>query len=198
MSTPGRSRDPKVSDVVVYHKRDAARTQLETAITLWFHYGDPMSIHTLAAASNKCYHGMGSKTGALTIIGAWKKSLSKKDYDRVVQAENFGKHANTDAQGILHLITRQAELLILDSVMCHERLFQKRTPLMTCFFARFTFESPRLIEVVNLARRKEGLDDLVIEQADEVDRVQFFNRELPALIAAISAGQGRPLHEPPP
>ena len=69
---------------------------------------------------------------------------------------------------------------------------------MTCFFARFTFESPRLIEVVNLARRKEGLDDLVIEQADEVDRVQFFNRELPALIAAISAGQGRPLHEPPP
>ena len=31
-------------------KLDAARRQLETAITLWFHDGDPVSIHTLAAA----------------------------------------------------------------------------------------------------------------------------------------------------
>jgi hypothetical protein len=198
VSSLKRSRDPKVPDVVVYHKRDAARTQLETAITLWFHYGDPMSTHTLAAASNKCYHGMGSKVGMPTVIQAWKKSLSRKDYDRAVKAENFGKHANTDAHGILPLITEHAALLMLDSIICHEKMFGKRTPLMTCFFARFAFENPRLTENINANRRKHGLNDLVIEQPDEADRVQFFNRELPTLIAAISAGQGQPLRKPPP
>ena len=57
---------------------------------------------------------------------------------------------------------------------------------MTCFFARFAFEYLLLVEHLNLARRKEGRPDVVIEQASETDRVQFLNRELPALIAAIS------------
>lgn len=184
VSIEKRSRDPKVPDLVLYHKRDAARTQLETAITLWFHYADPISTHTLAAASNKCYHGMGSKVGKPTIIQAWKKSLSRPDYDRAVKAENFAKHANTDADATLHLITEQAALMMLDSVICHEKIFGSRTPLMTCFFARLAFENPRLAAHVNLARRKQGLEDLVIEQTDQADRVQFFNRELPTIIAA--------------
>ena len=186
MSNEKRSLEPKVSDIVVYHKRDAARTQLETAITLWFHYGDPISIHTLAAAANKCYHGMGSKVGKPTVIQVWKKSLSRKNYDRVVKAENFAKHANTDADATLHLMTAQAALLMLDSTVCHEKMFGRRTPLMTLFFARFAFENPRLAESLNLARRKEGLQDLVIEQPEKTDRVQFFNQELPALVAASS------------
>jgi hypothetical protein len=41
--------------------------------------------------------------------------------------------------------------------------------------------------VLNAARRKKGLEELIVEQPSETDRVQFFERELPALIAAISA-----------
>ena len=121
-----------------------------------------MSIHTLAAAANKCYQGMGSKVGLPTITETWKKSLSRKNYDRAVAAENFGKHANTDAHGALNLMTEHAELLILDSLVCHERMFQKRTPLMTCFVARFSFENPRFVEHINLDRRKQGLEDFVV------------------------------------
>jgi hypothetical protein len=48
MSTPEPSRDPAAApQFLVYSKLDAATKQLETAITLWFDYGDPMSIHTL-------------------------------------------------------------------------------------------------------------------------------------------------------
>lgn len=186
MSIEKRSRDPKVPDVVFYHKRDAARTQLETAITLWFHYADPISIHALAAASNKCYHGMGRKIGAPTVIETWKKSLSRKDYDRAVEVENFAEHANTDANGTVHLLTEYAASLILDSIICHEKMFGTRTPLMTCFFARFAFENRRLTDFINAMRRKDGLDDLVVEQPDETDRVKFFNRELPFCVAAVS------------
>lgn len=32
-------------------KLDAVRRQLETAVILWFHDGDPVSIHTLTGAA---------------------------------------------------------------------------------------------------------------------------------------------------
>jgi hypothetical protein len=199
VSTPEPSRDPKApGPYIAYSKPDAARLQLETAILLWFNYGDPISIHTLAAAANELYHGIGSKIGAPTIIQMWKKSLSKKERDEANKAQNFAKHASTDPNSKLPLPTRHAEVLMIDSIMCHEKMFRKRTPLMTCFFARLAFENPRLMESINMGRRKQGRQDLVIEQPHKADRVQFLNRELPALIAAIAAGHGRPLHEPPP
>jgi hypothetical protein len=44
-------------------KRWAARSQLETAIGLWLHHDDPVSIHTLAVAANDCYHAIGEHEG---------------------------------------------------------------------------------------------------------------------------------------
>jgi hypothetical protein len=169
---------------VVYHKRDAARTQLETAIILWFTYADPMSIHTLASAANEVYHGIGRGKGMPTTIQAWKKSLSDKKRAVANKSQNFAKHANTDPNGTDQLLTEYAELLMLDSIICHEKMFQNRTALMTCFFARFAFENPRLAKHISITRRKEGREDLVIEQPDQADRVQFLNRELPALLSA--------------
>jgi len=52
VSIPETSSDPKPpGPFIVYSKQAAAQTQLETAIALWFNYGDPMSILTLAAAT---------------------------------------------------------------------------------------------------------------------------------------------------
>lgn len=39
-------------------KIDAAKRQLETAITLYFQNGDPVSIHTLAAAAYDVLHAL--------------------------------------------------------------------------------------------------------------------------------------------
>ena len=61
---------------------------------------------------------------------------------------------------------------------------------MTCFFPWFALENPRLAEHINISRRKKGLHDLIIEQPADKDRVQFLDRELPALIASIIAGEG--------
>jgi len=156
-------------------------------MVLWFNYGDPMSIHALACAANELYHGIGRGKGMPTLIQTWKKSLKGKERALANKSQNFAKHANTDPNGADILLTEYAELLMLDSIMCHEKMFQNRTPLMTCFFARFAFENPRLTEQINLARRKEGREDIVIDQSIETDRVKFLNRELPALIAAIAA-----------
>ena len=38
-----------------------------------------------------------------------------------------------------------AEVLIMDSIDCHEKLFGAKTPLMNAFFTRFLFENPQVI-----------------------------------------------------
>jgi hypothetical protein len=42
-------------------KLDVARRQLQTAITLWFTDGDPVSIHTLAFAAYEIIHVISKK-----------------------------------------------------------------------------------------------------------------------------------------
>jgi hypothetical protein len=41
---------------ITISKFDAARRQLNTAITLWFADGDPVAIHTLAYAAYEIIH----------------------------------------------------------------------------------------------------------------------------------------------
>jgi len=49
-----RSLDPKAPAAVVFvTKKEAALSQIETAIRLWFEYGEPLTIHALAAAANE-------------------------------------------------------------------------------------------------------------------------------------------------
>ncbi|MFN2624200.1 MAG: hypothetical protein ABR611_15295 [Chthoniobacterales bacterium] len=168
---------------VALTKEYVAKSQLQTAIGLWFHYGDAMSIHTLAAAANECYHGIGRKSGAPSLVQTWKKTLPKKGYDAANRPQNFAKHGSRDPAETLVLNTEYAELLMLDAVICHEKLFGKRTALMTCFFARLTQENPRLIEFLNRRRRAEGRKEIVAEKFTEGNRVEFLDRELPATLA---------------
>jgi hypothetical protein len=53
---------PKLgSEVLHLSKLDVARSQLQTAIHLWFHDGDPVSIHTLAYAAYEIIHFVSKK-----------------------------------------------------------------------------------------------------------------------------------------
>ena len=44
-------------------KLDAARRQLETAVRLYFHEGDPVSTHTLAAAAYNVLRALNKRQG---------------------------------------------------------------------------------------------------------------------------------------
>jgi hypothetical protein len=48
-------------------KLDAARRQLDTAIELWFHDGDPISIHTLTSAAFEIIQDLNKKHGNLEV-----------------------------------------------------------------------------------------------------------------------------------
>ena len=86
-------------------KLDAARRQLETAISLLFNDGDAISIHTLAYAAFGILKDVAAHrnaTGVLTaaeaLAAAGKKGEFWKGFNR---AGNFFKHANRDPDAVL-------------------------------------------------------------------------------------------------
>jgi hypothetical protein len=85
-------------------KLDAAQRQLRTAVRLWFHDGDPVSIHTLLAAAHEIIHRLYRNKGLVNLIFDSDLIVDEHrgDFARVMKAApNFFKHANTDSDQIL-------------------------------------------------------------------------------------------------
>lgn len=169
---------PEVLEVTI---KDAALCQLETAILLWFQYGDPVSIHTLAAAACGCYHAIGDRQGMPTVVETFRKSLPKKKRWVTHSAQNFFKHGPERGRPTESFRPEEAELFMIDSTILHERLFTKRTPLMSCFFARISYENPALVKFLNTAREQKGLKELKVYDGIQPDRVKFLGEVLPVL-----------------
>jgi hypothetical protein len=180
------STDPKAPAVILIATTESvAKSQLDAAIRLWFQYGDPASIHTLAAAANGCYHALGrGHKGFPTGVERWMLSLSDKVRVDAKRAQNFFKHGpERNDPKELRFRPEHAELLILDSIISHEELCPPRTPLMTCFVARLSFEEPPLLEHMNARRRKDGEPELVIHEFTEPDRRKYLQEVLPDMTA---------------
>lgn len=86
-------------------KLDAARRQLETAISLLFHSGDAISTHTLAYAAFGILKDVAAHRGASAVLTtaealatAGKKGEFWKGFNR---AGNFFKHADRDPTAVL-------------------------------------------------------------------------------------------------
>lgn len=86
-------------------KLDAARCQLETAITLLFAGGDAISTHTLAYAAFGILKDVAAHRGDKSVLaaaeamaGAGKKGEFWKGFNR---AGNFFKHADRDPEAML-------------------------------------------------------------------------------------------------
>jgi hypothetical protein len=173
LSTP----DPHAPQLLKVTKAEAAQSQLETAITLWFNYGDPISILNLAKSANECYVALGGHKGHESIFQAWYKSQSKGVQDRIRYVWNFIKHQR-DFTKTAEIPLRLAELLILDSGDCHARLFGNPTVLMSLWATRFTLETPGKWGGEDETLLRQGLNvyDLV-----EGNRTEFLNKAMERL-----------------
>ena len=100
-------------------KTDAAKRQLETAIRLWLNNGDPVSIHTLAAAAHQIIHDLDTKHGkptilrGLDIIPSHLKRRVRKVFNKPA---NFLKHADKDQTDVLDFPPEITEVFILDAI----------------------------------------------------------------------------------
>src|SRR5947209_4730269 len=101
-------------------KLDAARRQLETAVVLYFQQGDPVSIHTLAAAAHQLLHDISKKADSQSeMILAWALEQVLPEYRDEIRktlraAQNFFKHADRDESDVLEDFDQgQTEFLLI-------------------------------------------------------------------------------------
>jgi hypothetical protein len=169
--------------VIVTSKPYVAAAQLETAIRLWFADGDPVSIHTLAAASHDCFHALSKMAGRPSLFKVWLKTQSKAAQRRATDAQNFFKHGYRDLSKRCSFMPFYAELLMFDAAVCYEHLAGGMTPIMETFTLRFSISNPRFLNVdVGALLESKGLE---IDEIAPLGRAEFLQKILPIIARGV-------------
>ena len=142
-------------------KLDAAKRQLEVAIRLYFHFGDPVAIHTLTAAAYNVLKDINSDRGGKQVLmkGQLAKEFIRPEYQKEVirklnEAENFFKHADRDPQGVLKFRPRQSEFLLWEAVEIYQRLTGEITPFLHAYRGWFMMHNQPIFSNLPEAQRK--------------------------------------------
>jgi hypothetical protein len=113
---------------VTVSKLEAARTQLETAITLFFQEGDAVSVHTLVAAAHTIVQDVNKSRGGSPMlmkdlmISIVPQSKRKEVHEKLNRAENFFKHADRDPNGTLTFRPSVTPFLIFDAALKYHEM----------------------------------------------------------------------------
>lgn len=174
-------------------KLDAARRQLETAVNLYFHEGDPVSIHTLTSTA---YEVLRDINDGQSMIKDWMKDyirpeVLKEFRDKVNEGQNFFKHADRDAEKTLIFEPETTQIWLMDACLTYKRISQERVPLLEVFklWAAITW-GKRFFTYPGL-----NLSDPVVVESVSLSRQKFFDKFVPvgyaALVTLPAGGQDR-------
>jgi hypothetical protein len=166
---------------ILINKELAARGQLQTAIALWFNYGDPVSIHTLAAAAQGILQGLVGKNHRYPHMRQWIKKFPPRVQKLIRNPQNFFKHAWTDAK-VAELYQPQiGDWIIADAALLHQDLYGL-TPFIRAFTIRLSFEQPGISQPHELTEQ--------ITQGIRIDDLGSLMR--PAFLETVLARFARP------
>jgi hypothetical protein len=150
-------------------KLDAARHQLATAVDLWFHDADPISIHTLAFAAYEIVHVLSKKQkrphGLLFDSDLIKDEFRKEWNALLKKAPNFFKHANNDANESLDFKPAISELFMVFAIRGLGFCGEIPTDTEAAFMLWMGFQRSRFFSEKG---RQLYTDRLSVEQLDEI------------------------------
>jgi hypothetical protein len=175
-------RPPKPHELrkLAITKLDAARRQLETAITLWFHDADPVSVHTLAMAAHGILRALNKKRGGQPMLGdpspCIRPGFEKEVADIVVKSSNFFKHGDKDPLATDYFAPESNQCVILDACNTFMLLAQEQMPLMKMFTLYLAIHEPRVFmpEFVASIQRQP-----FFSTAKQFSKQKFFAEFLP-------------------
>ena len=170
-------------------KLDAARRQIESAIRLYFHEGDPVAIHTLVAAGYELLRDLNKHRGGEPMF--FKDRFldhivpeMRPEFVRVVnEAENFFKHADRDPEKMLIFNPQQSELLLLDACEKYLELTSERLPLLRVFqlWSWLTWANTAIVDREEFERAAAPVRKYLTSTGSA--RQAFFNSILPLAYA---------------
>jgi len=167
-------------------KLDAARRQLETAVTLYFNWGDPVSIHTLTSAArnilaNLCDHRNIKPLLLLeSLIDDLVKPDRRKEFrTKVREAENFFKHADRDPDTTLKFNSASSEFMLLEAVEIYFPLTSEHPPLFHLYRAWWMLQNHEALMDLppHLKQSMSGI------KYSPSQRSEFFRDMLPTLFS---------------
>jgi len=167
-------------------KLDAARSQLETAVRLYFAEADPVSIHTLTCAAYQILSDVNRARGGSPMlkeqVPTWvRPDATAEAKRRLNEAANFFKHADRDHDDILEFSAGPTELLLYDAIRKYRELTAETVPVLGVYDAWFWLGPGT--QFAKGPERQEVLERL--RQAfPNSSRASFFAEALP-LVASI-------------
>jgi len=174
---PELRRDHRAA-VLTITKAIAAQRQLETAISLWFNSGDPVSIHTLAVAALDCLHAIGTQQGNPSAVATWIDAQPRSKKERIKKAQNFFKHGFRDVDKQINYDPTHGETLLSDAAVTYGLIFGRCSPLMNAFQIRFAVSNSRdFLQIFS----DNGIDQSEVESLANLTRLEFLEKMLPRL-----------------
>ena len=165
-------------------KLEAARRQIETAVRLYFHGGDAISIHTLAAAGRNVVVNLCSHRGSTSplmldyMINVFIKPEHHKTVLNAFRApENFFKHSDRDPDGVISFNPESTDFLLLEAVDCYATLTGEIPASFAAFRMWWLIHHPDLMKdppailLSNFKRPKYGDHQKADFYADAMARV---------------------------
>jgi hypothetical protein len=162
-------------------KIDAARRQLETAIVLYFHEADPVSIHSLACAAYDVLLAVNRASNGTPMIKDWLPDMVEPDLEGEFRrflnmAQNFFKHADKDPHAVLDFLPAHTDVLMLDACWAYRRIAGERLPILATFetWAGMTFARAFVTYPGT-----EKMDPAFLRRMASLPRAEFFAQMLP-------------------
>ena len=163
-------------------KLDAARRQLATAIELWFHDKDQVSIHTLSFAAYEVIHSVSRKRGRTRSL-IFDSPVVKKEYRgswsvAVKKTANFLKHAEHDPDGTIDFNPITSELFIIFAIVGLETMGILNNEYEFSFQWWFLLNRPHLLTQEGANRIGELFPVDAIVELRDLPKIEFFNISL--------------------
>lgn len=137
-------------------KLDASKRQLDAVISMFFHNGDIVAIHTLASATHDVLKDMCDSRGIDKYFVKNEKVVKRftsseetiKKYNKAVRkAQNFFKHADRDGADILDFDPGLSNFFIWDATHMYSYLTNENVPMHMLFRLWFLMSNPDLADV---------------------------------------------------
>lgn len=168
-------------------KLDGARRQLEVALRLFFLNGEPVSLHTLAAAADQVLHDLALHEGKAGLIDGMLETIKpdkRAEFCEVVrEPQNFFKHAVKDPSDILEFNPDTTAYLLEDAILLYRALTSERVALLELFLVWFNIAHAPIIADAELRREATRL----ASQFDPSDRGTWLEL-LPEMERLLSPG----------
>jgi len=129
-------------------KLDAAKRQLDVAVSMFFKNADAIAVHTLTAASHQILMDLGKLEGIFSVIKGnpfIKKGMEKEYFTIINEAENFFKHAKKDPKELLEFNPDQTTYLLIDAVEMYIQLTSEMPEDMSIFRVWFLLNHPKIV-----------------------------------------------------